>query len=162
MPQPRFLIVEDSPVVRLTIRTALTRSGVDEACIAEAETAVKAIEEFERARPDVAFVDISLPVGTPAGQRSEGIFGFLAAGASAEDGGLRAAGYMMEHHPALKLIVCTGNSPEDPRVRGLVKEGAFHVLTKPLKSPELHEAVQRVRAELDGSAANAGPRRNRT
>lgn len=151
MPRPRFLIVEDSPVVRLTIRTALVRGGVDEELIAEAETAAKAIEEFDRARPDVAYVDVSLPVGKPVGQRSEGIFGFLTAGSS-EDGGLVAARYMMEHHPALKLVVCTGVSPEDPRVQGLVKDGAIAVLAKPLKGPELRETVRRVQAELDATA----------
>jgi CheY-like chemotaxis protein len=158
VPQPRFLIVEDSPVVRLTVRTALTRAGVDEGCISEADTAAKAIEEFERARPDVAFVDISLPVGTPVGARAQGIFGFLSAGTSAEDGGLAAARYMMEHHPALKLIVCTGNPADDPRVRGLVKAGAFQVLTKPLKAPELRDTLQRVRAELEGSGAGPAAR----
>jgi CheY-like chemotaxis protein len=153
VPRPRFLIVEDSPVVRLTVRTALARAGVEEDLIAEAETATKAIEEFDRARPDVAVVDVSLPVGKPVGGRTEGIFGFLSAGTS-EDGGLVAARYMLQHHPALKLVVCTGVAPQDPRVQGLVRDGAFAVLAKPLKGPELRDTVHRVLAEIEGTGAD--------
>lgn len=147
MPTPRFLIVEDSPVVRLAIRQALKTGGVADESISEAETASKAIERFEQDHPDVVFADITLPLGTPVRSAGDGFFGFLAASPSPLDGGLEAARYMMARKPQLKLIVCSGNPPDDPRVRELVKAGAYHVLTKPLQPSELRKVLARLRDE---------------
>ncbi|MCI4336936.1 MAG: response regulator [Thermoplasmata archaeon] len=147
MGAPKFLIVEDSPVVRLAIRQALKNSSVDDRLIFDADTASKAIEVFNQERPDVAFVDISLPIGKASRPGAEGFFGFLAVAPSALDGGSAAARYMMAHHPALKLIVCTGNPPEDPRVRELIKAGAFQVLEKPLRAEQIRGILERLRTE---------------
>jgi CheY-like chemotaxis protein len=147
MPTPRFLIVEDSPVVRLAIRQTLTSGGVADDAIFEAETASKAIERFDKEHPDVVFADITLPLGTPVRSGGDGFFGFLAASPSPLDGGLEAARYMMAKRPQLKLVVCSGNPPDDPRVRELVKAGAYHVLSKPLQPSELRRVLARLRDE---------------
>jgi CheY-like chemotaxis protein len=147
MPSPRILIVEDSPVVRLAIHQALKNERIAEEEIFEADTASKAIELFDRVHPDVVFADITLPLGSPIRQATDGFFGFLAAAPSPLDGGLEAARYMLSHKPELKLVVCSGNPPDDPRVRELVKAGAFHVLVKPLQPTELRAVMARLRDE---------------
>jgi CheY-like chemotaxis protein len=147
MPTPKFLIVEDSPVVRLAIRQGLKSAGFADASISEADTASKAIELFDKDRPDIVFADITLPLGTPTRSASDGFFSFLAAAPSPLDGGLEASRYMLARHPGLKLVVCSGNPPEDPRVRDLVKAGAFHVLVKPLQPSELRTVLARLRDE---------------
>lgn len=148
MPTPRFLIVEDSPVVRLAIRQALKSGGVADDAIFEAETASKAIALFEKEKPEVVFADITLPLGTPIRSAGDGFFGFLAESPSPLDGGLQAARYMMAKKPDLKLVVSSGNPPDDPRVRELVKAGAYHVLTKPIQPSDLRAVLARLRDEL--------------
>ncbi|MGI0072044.1 MAG: response regulator [Thermoplasmata archaeon] len=147
MSESKVLLVEDSPVVRLTIRQALKSSGVEEAAIFEAGTASEAIELFNQERPEIVFVDINLPMGAPLAQGSESFFAFLASNTNA-DGGPEAARYMLAKNPALKLVVCTGNPPEDPRVRELVRGGAFDVLQKPVRATVIRELLERMRKDL--------------
>jgi CheY-like chemotaxis protein len=148
MPAAKFLIVEDSPVVRLAIRQALRNGAVPESAIFEAATASEAIELFDREHPGIVFTDISLPVGNPTARSgSEGFFAFLASASSPLDGGMEASRYMLARDPAIRLVVCTGNPPDDPRVRELIKAGAFHVLEKPLRAAEVRTVLDRLRAE---------------
>jgi CheY-like chemotaxis protein len=148
MPTAKFLIVEDSPVVRLAIRQALRNGAVPEAAIFEAATASEAIDLFDREHPGVVFTDISLPLGTPSSRAaSDGFFAFLASAPSPLDGGMEASRYILTRDPTVRLIVCTGNPPDDPRVRELIKAGAFHVLEKPLRAAEVRTVLDRLRAE---------------
>ncbi|MCI4326841.1 MAG: response regulator [Thermoplasmata archaeon] len=148
MPTAKVLIVEDSPVVRLAIRQALRNGGILENAIFEAATASEAIELFDREHPTVVFTDISLPLGNPtARSSSDGFFAFLASAPSPLDGGMEASRYMLNKDPTIRLIVCTGNPPDDPRVRELIKAGAFHVLEKPLRAAEVRTVLERLRAE---------------
>jgi CheY-like chemotaxis protein len=148
MAPPKFLLVEDSPVVRLAIKQALKSGGVAEEAILEADTASKAAELFKRENPEVAFVDINLPLGAPSRTGSDSFFGFLSPSVSSEDGGTEAARYMMARNPGLKLIVCTGNPPDDPRVRELVKAGAFHVLQKPIRASQIRDVLDLLRKDM--------------
>jgi two-component system NtrC family response regulator len=148
MPIVKFLIVEDSPVVRLAIRQALRNGAVPEHAIFEASTASEAIDLFDKERPSVVFTDISLPLGKPTSRSaSDGFFSFLASAPSPLDGGMEASRYILTRDPSVHLIVCTGNPPDDPRVRELIKAGAFHVLEKPLRAAEVRTVLERLRAE---------------
>jgi CheY-like chemotaxis protein len=148
MPTAKVLIVEDSPVVRLAIRQALRNGGIPENAIFEAATASDAIETFDREHPGVVFTDISLPLGNPSSRTSgDGFFAFLASAPSPLDGGMEASRYMLMHDPTVRLVVCTGNPPDDPRVRELIKAGAFHVLEKPLRAADVRTVLDRLRSE---------------
>ncbi|MFH1143189.1 MAG: response regulator transcription factor, partial [Candidatus Eisenbacteria bacterium] len=56
----RVLIVDDHPIVRHGL-SQLIGQEKDLAVCGEASTCREALEAFERARPDVVMVDISLP-----------------------------------------------------------------------------------------------------
>jgi CheY-like chemotaxis protein len=139
----KILLVEDSPVVRLTVKKALEGTPARMATVLEAGTAREAVELFERERPDLVFVDINLPVGALPTDARQSVFGFLTR-STHDDGGLEAAQFMLGRTPGLKLVVCTGNPPEDPRVRDLVRSGAFDVIQKPVRAARVHEVVERI------------------
>jgi two-component system, chemotaxis family, chemotaxis protein CheY len=139
----KILLVEDSPVVRLTVKKALESSGARVAPVLEAGTAHEAVERFEAEKPDLVFMDINLPLGPMPTGAQRSFFGFLAR-SSPEEGGVEAARYMLNRTPALKLIVCTGNPPEDPRVRDLVRSGAFDVIQKPVRASRVQEVIERL------------------
>lgn len=62
-PHPiRVFIVDDHPVVRLGLRQLLAQDTEIEVC-GEAEEVKEAIEKLDKARPDVAIVDLALPNG---------------------------------------------------------------------------------------------------
>jgi CheY-like chemotaxis protein len=144
MPVRKILLVEDSPVVRHSIRQALKTGGIPDGSILEAGTAREAIDLFDKEGPDVVFCDINLPLGAPLRPGGETIFGFLSPSVSPTDGGTEAARYMLGRNPSLRLVVCTGNPPDDPRVRDLVKAGAFDVLQKPVRSIQIRQVIDRL------------------
>jgi DNA-binding NarL/FixJ family response regulator len=57
----RLLIVDDHEVVRLGVRTALSRDPKWEVC-GEARDGEHAIQEFVKLLPDVVILDLSLPI----------------------------------------------------------------------------------------------------
>jgi len=60
MPPIRILSVEDHPVFREGLRTIISCQP-DMVLVAQAATAVEAMAEFKRCRPDVTLMDIRLP-----------------------------------------------------------------------------------------------------
>lgn len=56
----RVFIVDDHPVVRLGLRQLLAQDPDIEVC-GEAEQVKEAIDKLDKARPDVAIVDLALP-----------------------------------------------------------------------------------------------------
>jgi DNA-binding NarL/FixJ family response regulator len=152
----RYLIVDDSPTVRLTIRRALTQAGTPADLVGEADSAMSAAEEFEKSPPDVVFIDISLPEGGQF-RTGEGTFlDFLLKSPSPFQGGNDVARAMLNRNPQLKVIVCTGNPPDDPRVREMIKAGAFQLLEKPIRLAQVLDVVHAVEGEL---AAAQSPER---
>lgn len=157
----KVLIVEDSPTVRMTIRHALTQEGTPGDHVWEADSASLAMRAFDERHPEVVFIDITLaeagglPVGSP------GFLDFLSSGPRPYEGGHQVARAMLARNPKLKVVVCTGNPPDDPRVRELIKAGAFTLLSKPIRLAQVREVLRALRdesaAEDLGSDASPGP-----
>ena len=153
MTELRFLVVDDSPTVRLTIKQALVQESVPADRISEAGSASEAITAFDRDAPDVVFLDVSLTEGgAPA---SPQILDILSRPRTAPQGGNDVARYMIAHNPKLTVVVCTGNPEDDPRVRELIKGGAFQLLRKPVRLAQIREVVRQVRDERANAEASA-------
>jgi two-component system, chemotaxis family, chemotaxis protein CheY len=152
----RVLIVEDSPTVRLTIRQALEKEGMAGETLWEAETAHHAIELFEKHKPNVVFLDITLPEGSRPAASGAGFLDFLATGSGTYDGGHKVAREMLNRDPGLKVLVCSGNPKDDPRVRELIQAGAFTFLEKPIRLTQLREALRQLRAEMEPGEPRGG------
>jgi two-component system, chemotaxis family, protein-glutamate methylesterase/glutaminase len=148
----RYLIVDDSPTVRLTIKQALGREQIPPGDIFEASSASEAASVFDRANPSVVFLDITLSEGTGG----PGPFlDILHQTRAPHRTGNDVARYMRSRQPGVTIVVCTGNPPDDPRVLELVKAGAFQVLQKPVRLAEIQKVLQQVRAEREGSDSPA-------
>lgn len=102
--EPRVLIADDHPVIRLGVRLALARGGFR--VVAEASSSAGAVEAALRERPEVCLLDVYMPGGgVNAAQRiAEAVSGaaivMLTVSESTEDvlGALRAgaSGYLLK------------------------------------------------------------------
>ncbi len=150
----RYLIVDDSPTVRLTIRQALVHEKVPAELIAEAGSAQAAIEAFDRAPADVVFLDVNLQSGPPPAPAGGQILPILTPPPARPDGGNDVARNLTAKNPRLMVIVCTGNPPDDPRVRELIQNGAFQLLQKPVRMAQIRDVLRQVREERAGAGSD--------
>src|SRR5258706_10445400 len=60
--QPTALIAEDEPMLRAQMRTRLTQAWPELAVVAEAENGEQALALQRELEPDIAFLDIRMPV----------------------------------------------------------------------------------------------------
>jgi CheY-like chemotaxis protein len=73
-----------------------------------------AIQAYERHRPDVVLMDFQMP----------------------KLNGATACRNILAKHPAARIIIVTGRSPDE-----IIASGAFAVLTKPVRLEQLYEAL---------------------
>jgi len=115
----RILIVDDSPILRSTIRTVLERSG-HEIC-GEAGNADEAFSLFAKEKPDLVLLDILLP----------------------GESGLDILKKLKAKDPAAKVLIITAVNQEavNEEARQL---GAKGILYKPFDPSELTAAITEV------------------
>jgi CheY-like chemotaxis protein len=145
MTELTYLIVDDSPTVRQLIVQALRKEGVSDAHMSEAESAERAIEAFDRRKPNVVFLDVSLTGGDVVA--GGGYLDLLHGATTRPESGNDVARHMLSRNPAVRIVVCTGNPPDDPRVRELIRGGAFQVLQKPVHLAQVREVLRQIREE---------------
>lgn len=123
-----FLIVDDSPTVRLSARKMLVREGATEERIRESESGEEALEAFEEEQPDVILLDINLP----------GIDGD------------EVAEKMFQVSPDSRVVIVTGSTEDDERVRDTIRKGAFEIITKPLRQRDISNLMRLLADESEG------------
>lgn len=116
----RVLLADDHMLVRAGIRRVLEEAN-DIRVIAEAANGLEAIKEFNRVHPDVAIVDISMPVMD----------------------GLDTCKQLRSLYPDARILILTVHPEEQYAVR-LLRAGALGYITKGSSTKELHDAVQLV------------------
>lgn len=127
----RYLVVDDSPTVRLTLAAAIKHVRPFGSEILEAADSKGALAAFTTNRPDVVFLDMMLASG---------------------EKGLDVLVGMLKARPEAKIVLVTGLPPEDPEVRKAIMAGAFAHLQKPTRS----EAVRKVLNELEEESGRYG------
>jgi DNA-binding NtrC family response regulator len=137
MPKPRILIVDDSPSIRIALRSFLEDAGFD---VVEAASCKDADQAMNGATFDAAVVDYMLPDGTA----------------------LDLLGRIKD----TSVVVLTAHASIDLAVRA-IKEGAENFLTKPLELPALLVVLRRAlearrarRRDAARQATEARARRN--
>lgn len=115
-----ILAVDDSPSMRILLRTALTANGF---AVTEAEDGVAALAWLEGNAPDVVITDINMP-------RLDG-FGLIAA--------LRAE----PRWRGLPILVLSTESSDEKKARAR-QAGATGWIVKPFDPEKLAAAVRRV------------------
>jgi len=125
----RYLVVDDSVFARKNLAHILELFGGQLA--GEAGDGVAAIAEYERLRPDMVLMDITMP-------RMEGI---------------EAAEKIVQQFPEARIVMVSSVGYQENIVAAL-QRGARHFVQKPVKPEVLYEVIKYVLGE-DGAVANA-------
>ncbi len=115
----RVLLADDHVVVRDGLKALLEREGFD--VVGEASTGREAVELARELRPDVAVLDISMPVL----------------------GGVQAARALRESAPSVRLVALTVHS-EEQYVLGALEAGFTGYVLKSQAGSQLVSAIQEV------------------
>lgn len=126
----RILIVDDARFIRQLLGNLLAKAGHD--VVGEAENGLEAIRMYDRLRPDLLMIDITMP----------------------ELDGIDAMKQVLEIDPAAKVVVCSAVNAK-PKVIMALQAGARDFILKPIKAERVLEAVDRVLAQPSPSATTA-------
>lgn len=124
---PAFLVVDDSPTIRMTVGAALkiVHQGAHVA-IAEAATEREAVDQFLKGSFDMVFLDMML------------------AGSKNALDVLRA---ILAARPDALVVITTGLPREHPDVVEAISLGAFGYLRKPVRVADVRGIVEEVASE---------------
>lgn len=114
----KILIADDASFMRLTIRQIL--SGQRDLEFIEAENGEIALEKYQVHRPDLTFLDITMPV---------------------QDGFFALSG-ILAINPDAKVIMCTALCQENI-IQNALKIGAVDFIIKPFRHHQLIEMVKK-------------------
>ncbi len=115
----RVLIVDDALFMRNLLREIFTDAGWQ--VVAEAENGLRAIEEYNRHKPDLVTMDIVMP----------------------ELSGLDAMRRLLSEHADAKVVMCSALGQER-MVMDAIKAGAKDFIVKPFQERQVLEVVERV------------------
>ena len=118
----RYLVVDDSVFARKNIIKMLEQFGGQLA--GEAGDGCTAITEYDRAKPDIVLMDITMP-------QMEGI---------------EAAEKIIRQHPEARVVMVSSVGYQENIVAALQK-GAKHFVQKPVKPEVLYEVIKYVMGE---------------
>ncbi|HET7840502.1 MAG TPA: response regulator [Terriglobia bacterium] len=127
--QLRYLVVDDSVFARKNLQRILAMFG---GCVAgEADNGRAAIEAYDRLRPDVVLMDVTMP----------------------EVEGIEAADRITSNDPAARIVMVSSVGYQENIAESL-RRGARYFVQKPPKPEELYEVIKRVLGE-DAATAPA-------
>jgi two-component system nitrogen regulation response regulator GlnG len=114
---PTLLVVDDEPAIQHAFQRAFRGSDL---VVKSASTAVEALEEIARERPDVVVLDVRLPDAT----------------------GLETYHKLRAIDARVPVILVTGHGTTELAIEAM-KAGAYEYLLKPLELSELRAVVER-------------------
>ena len=123
----KILIVDDSRTARMMIKSMVT--GNEQQTFFEAENGEKAVEVFNREKPDLTFLDLTMPVMD----------------------GFQALEIIKSDHKDALIIVLSADI-QKKAVERVLSLGAYKFLKKPLSPTD----VQQVMSEIQTELANRG------
>ncbi len=120
MSKLRVLIVDDHPMMREAIRTAIEVDSEIEV-VGEAEDGLTAVERVRQLQPDITIMDLFLP-----GQD-----------------GIQAIVAILQDNPKARILVLTSSS-DDQKLREAIEAGVTGYLIKDTRREELLQAIREV------------------
>ena len=127
----RYLIVDDSVFARKNLTRMIETFGGQLA--GEAGDGVSAVAEYDRTKPDIVLMDITMP-------QMEGI---------------EAAEKIVRQHPEARIVMVSSVGYQENIVAAL-QRGARHFVQKPVKAEVLYEVIKYVMGEDCSVSAAAG------
>ncbi|NPV44680.1 Chemotaxis protein CheY [Koleobacter methoxysyntrophicus] len=115
---PQVLIVEDSAFMRANLKKILTSIGLEQ--IYEAENGIKAVEKYQRIKPDLVIMDITMP----------------------EMDGISAVKQIKALDPNARIIMCSAMGQQALIIEA-IQAGARDFVVKPFNETRLIEAVKK-------------------
>jgi len=115
----RYLLVDDSVFARKNLARMVEQFGGEVA--GEAGDGCAAITEYERVRPDMVLMDITMPLME----------------------GIEAAERIVRQHPDARIVMVSSVGYQENIVAALQK-GARHFVQKPVKPEVLYEVIKYV------------------
>ncbi len=126
----RYLVVDDSVFARKNVARIVESFGGE--VVGEAGDGCTAITEYDRTKPDMVLMDITMP-------QMEGI---------------EAAERIVRAHPEARIVMVSSVGYQENIVAALQK-GARHFVQKPVKPEILYEVIKYVMGEDAVAAATA-------
>ncbi|MDX9802194.1 MAG: response regulator [Spirochaetia bacterium] len=112
------LIVDDLQFVRISIKEVLEKEGIPVA--GEAADGMAALEMYEKTRPDIVLLDITMPVMD----------------------GLSALKFLKTKYPESKVIMCSALGQQKYIIRA-IQLGASDFVVKPFKPERLISSIRK-------------------
>lgn len=113
-----ILIVDDAAFMRMMIKDILTKNGYE--VVGEAENGLAAVEMYEKYKPDLVIMDITMP----------------------EMDGIEAVKKIMEKDPSANIIMCSAMG-QQAMVIDAIQAGAKDFVVKPFQPERVIEAVKK-------------------
>ena len=132
----RYLVVDDSVFARKNISRMVELFGGQVG--GEAGDGCSAITEYERAKPDLVLMDITMPLME----------------------GIEATERIMRQHPEARIVMVSSVGYQENIVAAL-QRGARHFVQKPVKAEVLYEVIKYVMGE-ECVVATSAPEEART
>ncbi len=121
-PSFRFLVVDDSEFARRNMKRILTSVGGEEAGFAA--NGREAIEQYMKLKPDLVFMDITMP----------------------EMEGVEAVQGIIHRDASAKIVMVSSNGYQE-MIKAALESGAKHFLTKPVEPGQVASVVSFVLGE---------------
>lgn len=115
----RILIVDDAKFMRVTLSNILTKAGHE--VVGEGENGIDAIELYDKLKPDIMTLDITMP----------------------KMSGLQALKEIKKKHPQAKIIMCSAMG-QQRMVLEAIESGAKDFIIKPFEEGKILETINRV------------------
>ena len=113
------LITDDALFMRVTLRNFLVNNGYE--VVGEASNGQEAVDHYAALRPDLVFMDITMPVMD----------------------GIAATRAIKQSDPNAKVIMCTAMGQKNMVMEAL-QAGAKDFIVKPFKPERLLESIQKL------------------
>ena len=115
----KIMLVDDAAFMRMMVKNALTKSGYTD--IIEAQDGAEAVKKYSEEKPDMVFMDITMP----------------------NMDGLQALKKIKEDFPAAKIVMCTAMGQET-MVIDAIKSGASDFIVKPFNTERIVDTANKI------------------
>lgn len=130
----RVMLIDDEPSARKLMRASVNWSELDMEVVGEAGSGIEAINVIDDMKPNIAFVDISMP--------------FM--------NGIEFTEVATKRYPNLSVIIMTAMDDFE-YARQCVRLPIFEYMLKPIVRSEVVETLERLKKKLDRMTIEAEP-----
>ena len=115
----KIMLVDDAAFMRMMVKNALTKSGYTD--IIEAQDGAEAVKKYAEEKPDMVFMDITMP----------------------NMDGLQALKKIKEDFPAATIVMCSAMGQET-MVIDAIKSGASDFIVKPFNTERIVDTANKI------------------